>query len=272
MIIDEQKEVELLKEKKNKKCTPIKAIWLLAKEQVTIGDKNKADTITHIENLLKSGVVKDYNEVKYIDTIPNIVNKCMKNNYKLKVVECVYISQKELDVISKIETKTMQRLAFGFLFNAKVENAKRGEKLDDNGNFIKYSNNVYSKTGTIFRECVNTKGYSKLDQEIMVGKLMQMGLLELKNANYHGDLYRRVLCIDDAASENNHVFKICHFDNYIHHYNNYIGEGNYTECEICGKIVKKKNNRVKYCDECYSEEKKELDRIRMSENRKNSRF
>lgn len=256
MIIDERKELDILKSGKNKNCSAIKAIWLLAKEQSGIKGKDKKQMIYDIEQMLspngndKGGVIRDYNRVKYINDVESIVDRCRKNNYSLKVVESVYISKDELDKILQLRTLTLQRLAFAFLFNAKVEDAKRGVKLDEDGNEIPFGHNVYKKTGVLFGEAISSKKYSKLEKEIMVGELIREGYLELKNVHSKGNLFRKVLFIDESVNENNFEFCIRHFDNYIFEFDNYIGEGNYKRCEVCGKMIKKTSNKVKYCKEC----------------------
>jgi len=254
MIINELDELKQLKDKKNKTCGAIKAIWLLAKEQVSLDGKERRSIISDIESILSSGIIRDYNAVKHIKDVESIVDKCRKNKYKFKVVDSVYVSKKELDKILELETLTLQRLAFAFLFNAKVEDAKRGEKFNEDGNEIPFGHNVYKKTGVLFGEAISSKKYSKLDKEIMVGKLIRAGYLELKNVHSKGNLFRKVLFLDDECNESNYELKIDFIDDYIYEFDNYIGEGCFKRCEECGKIIKNgKTKPKKFCKYCAEE-------------------
>lgn len=250
MLFDEVNDVKKMKEKNGKGYNLYEAIWLLAKEQLLIG-KDKLQMIQNIEEWMKQSKITEFDEIKHARIISNICHKVLKYNIKPIVIDCIYIGSSELEIIKNLNSPPLERLAFGYLVNAKIINKKKGN----------FNSLVDKPLKKIFRE-IGMKSYSTNKQEVMVYSLIQQKILELGNISFE-NLQNKVLILDENVDDTNYKIKISHFQDYILHYNNYVGNGKYSYCEICGKIVKKKsaNSRIKYCNECAEEIKKEQDSI-----------
>ena len=59
--------------------------------------------------------------------------------------------------------------------------------------------------------------------------------------------------------DNEVVLKIKDFRELGYEYQNYIGDGNFIRCSECGRLVRKKGKRDKYCLKCKKEKQLEWD-------------
>lgn len=155
--------------------------------------------------------------------------------YPLFEISGVSITESEIETISKIKDKVLERLAFTMLCLAKLSNL-RNEK-----------NNGWVNTDTkdIFKLA---RIACKVDErEIKIGELGRMGLLEFSKRN--DNLNSRVTFIDDESKQK--MF-IKDFREIGYEYMLYKGENliRCAECQILTRGNKYGNKR--YCRNCVS--------------------
>ena len=64
------------------------------------------------------------------------------------------------------------------------------------------------------------------------------------------------------------VLEISDFRELGYEYLNYIGDDKFIRCSECSRLVRKNNNRQKYCNDCYKRINSEMTNERQKENRK----
>lgn len=85
-------------------------------------------------------------------------------------------------------------------------------------------------------------------------RLEQLGFIRVcRNSNLE-------ILFNVDASNSPTVIEVNDFDNIYAYYHNYLGKGRYVECSSCGKMVRVKSNRQKYCKDCYKERQLESNR------------
>jgi hypothetical protein len=173
----------------------------------------------------------EYSKSIWEDNIEKIAKNAGK--HKLHEIDGVWITDKELDTISKINNPLLERLAFTMLCLAKLGNLRNPK---NNG----WVNNDAKEVYTLARiSCTVQERYLNL------GLLGQIGLLEFPKKL--DNLSCRVTYIDDSG---NNILFISDFRELGYEYLNYLG-GNFTRCSECGRLFR--NNKVKskkYCKDC----------------------
>ena len=172
--------------------------------------------------------LKDYNKVKMYDFIDNKVKKSKKG--KLKENFPVYITKKEMDTILSESNIKYQKLLFVYLVLAKF--------YMSNNKSDKYY--VGCEDNDIFKLCdMYTRKKEKLDM---------MHYLTIKG--YIKPTLSMSSVVNYVCEESDVVMEVIPNDDMIYRFEKeYLG-GIFVNCDICGKLVKKTNNRVKYCKKC----------------------
>lgn len=225
---------------------PTETLGRVARYYYSIGYKKK-----EIGSLLEDFMLKcdpTINIVKWQATIDKQVNTADK--YELIDISGVEITQSEMDKIQQIEGKLLQRLMFTMLCLAKYGNA-----INSNNN-----NWVNRKDKEIFSLANITLTTKR--QSLLINDLWMM--------QYIG--YSRVvdninINVKITDNESPTVLYISDFRNLGNQYMRYCGE-KYIECECCGKVVKEKHGKQRYCTECATEidRQKSLERYYKSHN------
>lgn len=225
---------------------PTETLGRVARYYYSIGYKKK-----EIGNLLEDFMLKcdpTINIVKWQATIDKQVSSADK--YELIDISGVEITQSEMDKIQQIEGKLLQRLMFTMLCLAKYGNA-----INPNNN-----NWVNRKDKEIF----------SLANITLTTKRQSLLINDLWTMQYIG--YSRVvdninINVKIVDNESPTVLYISDFRNLGNQYMRYCGE-KYIECECCGKVVKEKHGKQRYCTECATEidRQKSLERYYKSHN------
>lgn len=170
----------------------------------------------------------DYNKVAMYDFIDRRVKRSKKG--KLKVNSPVIITQAEIDVIMSEKNVKCQKLMFVYLMLAKF--------YMSNNHTDKYY--VGCSDTDIFNLC--DMYTSRQEKREMVHYLTKKGYIEPTT---------KMSSILKYVNENSDVaMEITPDDTMIYRFEEkYLG-GLFINCEICGRLAKKTNNRVKYCKEC----------------------
>jgi len=213
---------------------PSITIRLLAKHFFGIG-QNKNQVFDSIDNFMIKNC-RNYNITNWQDTINRIVNKVSKlESFEFLNIDKIIIYKEELEVIKNINNLRLEKLAFVLLVYSKIYNKMNKNETNWVNSDLK---NIYSDT---------KMAISKKDQDLMVNKLVNMGLLEVS---------RIVNCtnIKILFTKNNGeiTIEIDDFRDFVYYYLKWKGfKIGVCEGEDCGRLIKIKNNKNKYCPDCW---------------------
>lgn len=170
----------------------------------------------------------DYNKVQMYDFIDNKVKKSKKG--KLKENFPVYITRAEMNTILSESNIKYQKLLFIYLVLAKF--------YMSNNKADKYY--VGCEDNDIFKLCdMYTRKQEKLDM---------MHYLTVKG--YIKPTLSMSSIVNYVNEDSEVVMEVIPNEDMIYRFEKeYLG-GIFINCEICGRLVKKTNNRIKYCKKC----------------------
>lgn len=169
----------------------------------------------------------DYNWVKMYNTIDAKVKRSKKQ--KLKRNPEIIITQKELDLILEEEERKIRNLMFVCLVLAKY--------YMSNNHTDKYY--VAYKEVNIFNLC-----------DVFIRKDERMDLLYyLSEKGYITPTHYLGFIVNYVNEDSPAVLKFKPDTDMVYYFEQYQG-GYFINCENCGKLVKKTNNKIKYCKEC----------------------
>lgn len=183
-----------------------------------------------IENELHAFCKKfanNYNWAQYYELVDQKVRKSKR--YKLKRAKPIVITKAELDTITAEENLKCQKLMFVYLVLAKYY-------MNNNQTTDYY---VGVKDNEIYNLCdMYVKKQEKLD---LMHYLTKKGYIKptlsmssiVKYVNENSE--QAIVLVPDTDM--------------IHYYEKYLGYYT-TECPICGRLIRKKTNRTKYCTQC----------------------
>lgn len=174
--------------------------------------------------------IQNYNKVKFYKLIDEKVKKSQK--LVLKTATPINITQVELDIIGSEDNIKCQKLMFVYLVLAKYYMSNH--KTD------KYY--VGCKDNDIFNLC---DMYVKKDE-----KLDLMHYLTKKG--YITPTLSMSSIVNYVHEESEPILTLVPDNDMVYYYEQYLG-GIFINCEVCGKLVKKTNNRLKYCKDCAKE-------------------
>lgn len=172
----------------------------------------------------------DCNKTMWNESIEKIAKNAGK--YTLFEIDGVWITKAELDTISNIHNKVLERLAFTLLCLAKLGNAK-------NPNNSGWVNNDAKEIFSLARISCSVDGrYEKL------GELQQLSMLEFPRRI--DNLSCRVTYINDDSEK---ILFISDFRELGFEYLKYTGE-NILLCRECGALFRPKHGNERYCTKC----------------------
>lgn len=181
--------------------------------------------------------VQNYNKVKFYKLIDEKVERSKKSKMKLSVP--INITQSEMDTILNEQNYKCQKLMFVYLVLAKY--------YMSNNHTDKYY--VGCKDSDIFNLC-----------EMYVRKEEKMNLMHyLTKQGYITPTLSMSSIINYVNEDSPSVITLIPDIDMVYYFEEYLG-GIFIRCEECGRLVKKTNNRIKYCKECAIKINKELTR------------
>lgn len=230
IIFDEEKHAKLILAK-GKCLTTNKKYFELQLVANYLRSLNKEDK--EIESTLHNIARKtfsDYNRIKFYKGIDSKVKNSKK--LKLKTSTEVIITKAELETIQKEDNLKIQKLMFVYLVLAKY--------YMSNNHTDKYY--VGTKDNDIFNLCdMYVRKADKLD---MVHYLTKKG--------YISPTLSMSSIVNYVNEDSEPVIKLKPDSDIIFYFEQYLG-GTFIKCQVCGKLVKKTNNKKKYCRDCYKE-------------------
>lgn len=171
--------------------------------------------------------------VKWSDVIERSLRQAGK--YPIIDLEQVDVTEAELARIAGVEGKQAQRLAFTLLCVAKYWNAVR----ENNNSWVNLPDKDIMNMAN-FRTSISRQSRTFRD-------LRDAGLIRFSKRV--DNLNTQVLFVDDSSPIALHITD---FRNLGNQYLMYCGEP-YFQCEQCGVVIRRENNRHKYCPACAAE-------------------
>lgn len=170
------------------------------------------------------------NLVLWSDTLDRQVKRAAKRG--LIEVDYIPITQKEVDIISELPTKTMKKVAFSYLCSAKFHD------------MVNEHNNGW--TNVPVKEICSMAGVSltMYKQHEMRGALANRGIIQLSRTVDNVNV--RVTFIDHDGEA---VLKVDDMRNLGNQFLMHIGE-RYLRCDMCGIVVPRRGNSQRYCVSC----------------------
>ena len=211
---------------------PFVTISILAKYYYhCCGYRKKKITTLLLEFLSKYYPRYELNEFSWQTSIEKIAANA--GTYPLHQINGIKITKSEIETITGIHNKVLERLMFTMLCLAKLSNVKNP---NNNGWVNADAKDIFTYARI---------GCRANESDIKIGKLWQMKLLEFSKRN--DNLNCRVTFINDDDDE---VLFISDFRELGYEYLLYCGE-NFIRCNECGILTRSnKNGTKKYCKDC----------------------
>lgn len=230
IILNEKKYAEEIIKNKKIGNEPGKTIFLLAKYYNSSCQYTKPDIISRINDFMLNSYPK-YNFSDWIQYINKIVTNAIKQ--PLYEIDGVWITEDELQIISTINNKMLERLAFTILCLAKLSNLRNPL----NNSWVNCKNIEIFKLAHI-----NTSDFNK---NLYFNQLKNMGLIQY--AKKIDNLNLRILYINNNSKN---ILFINDFRELGYEYLLYKNE-NIIRCSNCNILIRdSKNHSKKYCKKC----------------------
>ena len=235
IVLNEKAFAEDCLQKKFISDKPFYTLSILAKYYYHCFGYRKAKITEMLIDFMKKYYPRyDCNKALWNENIEKIAKNAGK--YTLFEIDGVWITEKELETITNIHNKVLERLAFTLLCLAKLGNIKNPK----NSGWV---NNDAKEVFSLARiSCSVANRYEHL------GKLHQLSLLEFPKRI--DNLSCRVTYINDDSPKK--LF-ISDFRELGYEYLKYCGE-NYIKCQECGRLFKVNSKHYKYCTLCKNED------------------
>lgn len=217
--------------------SPTLTLYIVAKYLMHEG-KSKKEVINEINVLMSKGY-PFYNAIKWDSIIDKTVNKVFKKGLPLHIINEIAVTIGELETIRGLNNLRLEKLAFVLLVYAKIYNKR-------NSNTLFWVNSPYKD---IFEDA-NIK-VTKKTQAQMIHKLVEKDMIKCSvvvdcnnlKVLYHDKDSDAHLVIDD-------------FRDYVLNYLRWREE-KIINCNRCARLIEKKGNKKKYCNDCAKEIKNE---------------
>lgn len=182
---------------------------------------------------------------RWKNTIVGIVKDIRKqNNYYLRDIQEIRITQKEIEVIKGINWEEDKRLndrlkryAFGLVVYAKIL------KVKNKGSWVEINS-----TGVFCSDVGVEKQKEKLREQTF-HKLKELGLVEIGSKT--ASMSINILFIDWEENESDVIIPIDDIEEFIKYYDVHVLGSKFIECAECGKVVIVAGKAPrKYCEKC----------------------
>lgn len=249
VVLNETKQAEYIIEKGEVGTKPTSTLFLLGKYYRQKENLDKDQTVNKLNEFMVKNY-KNYNSALWEEGIEDIAKKA--NKYPLREIDSIGITQSELDKIAELHNTKYEKLLFTMLCYAKLYNT------------ISENNNGWINTDIqeLYRVARVTVKYRK-DKFLFLNDIERTGLISFSNKNDNLNLKINFFDMDGES-----VLEISDFRELGYEYLNYIGDDKFIRCSECSRLVRKNNNRQKYCNDCYKRINSEMTNERQKENRK----
>ena len=196
----------------------------------------------NILNSIMAQSFSDYNAVKSALYLMKVAKKAA--NYQLKRIISLGITQQELDTIRTLhDYSKIERLLFTLLVYAKYNNQLSD---DNNNNWCNIGINELYKIAKVSTRNAKERG-------IILHRLENHGFITLSRKNTNLNI--RCEFVDD---KNEPILQITDLRELGYQYLNLTKSEEFTYCQKCGVIVKKRSKNdfsTRYCSICFNEQR-----------------
>lgn len=203
--------------------------------------------------------ISNFSKEKFYKTINRALNTGLKKEQKLISISSIEMFECEVNYINSLDiSQEYKKVIFTFLVQLRLNKI-----IYEYKNTGKEYNMLYFKGGT--KKYNNIKKISNIPIKILLNDEV---INTLENLKLITILHKGMISLDyikNCKQEGDIVFSITDFDNiglYLDYYN---GENNVIKCsnDGCDKLIKKSNNRQKYCKACWKDKQLEWQRESM---------
>lgn len=201
--------------------------------------------------------IAKFNRVKYFKIINSALLYGSKRVNKLISIGSIPVTDREIEYINGLELDEVhKRVLFSFMVKNKL-NKEMSKQI-----FGKVSDyNFFGGKKESYKEVFEmSKLTGKYNINSLVNDLSNMGYVDVRT---RGKI--NLLFVDSIEVGDNDIvaFQITNFDNVGYYFDWYNGNDKFIKCENdgCDEIVKKTNNKNKYCSECAKKIKNEQNKI-----------
>lgn len=199
---------------------------------------------------------------RWKNTIVGIVKDIRKqNNYYLRDIQEVRITQKEIEAIRNINWEEDRRLndrlkryAFGLVVYTKILGVKNKKT------WVEISNT------TVFCSDIGVEKQKEELREQTFHKLRKLELVEIGTKT--ASMSINVLFMDWNENDDDIIIPLDELDEFIKYYDIYIEGCKSKKCQDCGKLIIIKSNRTLRCMDCAKLKKNKLQKVSMQKQRK----
>lgn len=212
-----------------------KYIFMLAKYNFFVQRMDDNDNYASIIDYMSQNWVL-FSEPDYHEVIKRSIKNAKKKDYK--TIENVSITRSELQYISNLNNIRLEKVAFVLLCLAKY-----GHYGSDSKDY--WVNYNVSQVFSLARVHLSTR-----EQYELLHQLKMVGAIEASHKPGNASL--KVFYVSHDKDDEV-ILKLGEDDfkelayTYLYYKNGFSG---YVKCECCGRLVRQKSNRQKYCKEC----------------------
>lgn len=233
IVLNEREYIEDVMSKNIISNKPSETINLMAKYYKSRGMKRK-ECFNRIDEYFTRNY-KSYNKIKWETVINKYIRDAYDKKYTLIEIDKVPITKKEMEVVRKIDNKRLERLIFTMLVIAKFNNLVNPK----NNGWVNREDKEVFKIANI--------RVGKKDQCLLINDLKARELIEFSNKVDNVNSKIKFIKEDDGDVE----LEITDMRDLGFLYSEYIGDGKFRKCVVCGKMFKQnfKSPQI-YCDVC----------------------
>lgn len=175
--------------------------------------------------------IEEYEEWEYSDFVKRTCKNALNGefNVNLRNLDYVEITEAEFDIIAKAETNPQKKLLFTLYVLAKLYPYDSG--------WVNFRDAEIFKLANVH--------LSIEDRDYLIHDLKEQGLLELNHIVGKSGLRVKL------ASDSPVALRIERPDHFGNQYLLYLKNHEWMMCERCGRLIRRNNNKQKYCKYCY---------------------
>lgn len=241
VILNETKQAKSIIETGRLGKKPTSALFLLGKYYRQKEQLDQQHTIRKLNAFMQQND-QNYNPALWENLIEDISKKAAA--YPLREIECIDITQSELDHIAALQNLKYQTLLFTMLCFSKLYNTVS----ENNSGWVNVS------IPELYRTARVTVKYRN-DKFLYLNDIEQTGLISFAKKN---DNLNLKVNFTDMHGES--VLQINDFRELGYEYLNHIGNGTFVRCSDCNRLIRQIGKNTHYCADCKQERRLESKR------------
>ncbi len=231
IILNETKQANHILKTGELGSKPTSSLFLLGKYYSQKEQLNTEQTFCKLDEFMRQHE-KNYNPALWESKLEDIAKKSAK--YHLWELDGIPITQSELDNIAKPTSLKYQKLLFTMLCHAKFYNTLSQQ---NNG----WVNTSIPELYKLARVTVKHRN----DKFLYLNDIQQTGLISFSTKN--DNLNIQINFVDMKGEP---ALTVTDFRELGYEYLKFLGSETFTQCIRCGRLIKKTNNKCRYCCDC----------------------